>query len=92
MSAKRARYWLKMKENIRESVFLTKVYTKNDLFKTVGFKIDSKLAIGEIDRFMSQRASGTTRCLKFWSVDEVSKFVASIPGCEKFVKLFVTQV
>lgn len=98
--AKREKNWLKLSESIRESVYLTKVYNTNqDFFKTVGFKIDSRLVIGNVvDEFAadviksSSSLSLSRKGLRSWSVDQVSHFVSSIPGCEKFVELFVSQV
>ena len=82
---RRGKHLSKLKENIRESVYLTRVYTSSTSFyETIGFKIDSRL-VGEFNH-------SSEKSLRFWSVDEVSDFVASIPGCEKFVKLFVSQV
>lgn len=82
---RRVKHLSKLKENIRESVYLTRVYTSSTSFyETIGFKIDSRL-VGEFNH-------SSEKSLRFWSVDEVSDFVASIPGCEKFVKLFVSQV
>lgn len=43
---KRIKYEKKLKKEIRESVYLTKIYNTTDIFKTVGFKVDSKLVYG----------------------------------------------
>lgn len=84
---RKERNWLKLKENVRESVYLTRPYSTNSFFKTVGFKVNSRL-VGPIESFKSENP----KALRFWSVHDVSQFVASIPGCEKFNQLFVSQV
>lgn len=87
LARKREKRLQNLKERIRESVYLTKEYPTDDHFKTIGFNINSRL-VGSLDTFKNQSMNR----VRFWSIDEVSKFVASIPGCEKFVNIFVSQV
>lgn len=97
LTAKREKKQLKIAENVRESVFLTRDYpkttTSESYFKTVGFKLDSKLAVGgPFENNSKLSGSSSSKRVRLWSVDDVSRFVASIPGCERFVNLFISQV
>lgn len=94
--AKREKKQLKLAENVRESVFLTRDYpkttTSDSYFKTICFKLDSKLAVGgPFENNFKFSGSSSSKRVRLWSVDDVSRFVASIPGCERFVNLFISQ-
>lgn len=97
LAAKREKKQLKLAENVRESVFLTRddprTTTMDSYFKTIGFKLDSKLAVdGPFENNSKLSGSSPSKRVRLWSVEDVSRFVASIPGCERFVNLFISQV
>lgn len=68
---------------------MTKTDEASDVFKTISYKYDSQLVIGSQCK---ENGNKTADHINSWSVQAVSNFIKSIPGCSSFASLFEFEV
>ena len=71
-----------LQNEIYESVYQTKTDNRLDVSKTLSFKYDSQLVSNNLENSQVNK----------WSIETVSNFIKSVPGCFNLACLFELEV